>query len=79
MMSVTSYFCANLSCRECEQEVQVGNTAEFEEKGSGLMLTGYYSPQTGCICGISEGTGDSFECMPCHAMKWAAKYGKDGG
>jgi hypothetical protein len=71
-MTITSYFCAMLKCRECGAEVQCGNTQEFEEKGTG-NVTGYYDPQTGHICGVSEGTGDTFECISCHANKWVEK------
>jgi len=59
-----------LPCRICHQKVLVGDTQDFKEKETKKQLTSYYSPKTGRLIGISEGTGDTFECLPCHAMAW---------
>jgi len=60
-----------LPCRLCGSGVFVGPTKEFIEKGSGSR-TAYYDPSTSKLVGISLGTGASFECIACHAVKWAA-------
>lgn len=58
-----------LPCRSCGCEVMVGGTRDFTET-NGEIRTAYYDAQTRRLAGISEGTGDSFECLPCYAVKW---------
>ena len=64
---VGSFYCFVLKCHDCQAEIRVGPTQEFEEKGTGKQM-GYYDPETGRICGVSQGSGDTFECMPCRKM-----------
>jgi hypothetical protein len=72
-----------LPCRECGSEMQVGPTRAFSEEGLGPR-TAYYGPRPWedhepvGLCGISEGTGGTFECLPCYVTNWDAAR-KAGG
>ncbi len=73
MSEVTSLYGFNLPCRICSAELLVGPTSEFIESGTDKELTAYWAAgaaEGDKAVGFSEGTGDSFECAPCHAVKW---------
>ena len=76
MSDLSTYYAFVVKCRICGGEVEVGGTKEFNEKGSGER-TAYYHPATHKLCGVSEGTGDTFECLPCHVVKWADSQSGD--
>ena len=73
MSEVTSFYGFKLPCRLCGAEFLVGPTSEFTESGTEKELTAYWAADAvegDKAVGFSEGTGDSFECKPCHAVKW---------
>jgi hypothetical protein len=75
-MKIKAIYSFVLKCKICGREVSVGDTQEFKEKGTKDNLIAYYSPEVNeegklIIMGISQGTGDTFECFPCHVLKWA--------
>jgi len=71
IMPITAYYAFILKCRDCGEEVEVGPTREFIEAKTDKNLTAYYDPQTEKLVGVSEGSGDSFECKRCHAHNWS--------
>ena len=73
MDEVKSIYGFKLPCRVCENEFLVGPTNEFTEARTDKKLTAYWAADATAgdkAVGVSEGTGDSFECCPCHAVKW---------
>ena len=74
MSQVTATYGFILTCKICGREIMVGQTKEFEESGTGWK-TAYYDPNTAHIAGVSNDTGDSFECILCHVIQWAKSKG----
>lgn len=70
-----------LTCYECATQMSVGETREFNEAGTGKR-TAYYGPRPWDddapvgLCGVSEGSGDTFRCLPCHVMRWNEQKGR---
>lgn len=73
-MKVKSIMGFVLPCRVCGEKHIVGETREFIENGTNRKLTAYWhadADEGDKLIGVSEGNGGTYECMPCHAVKWA--------
>lgn len=76
MTEIHTYIGFKLPCRICGVEHIVGECREFVEKKTNRKLTAYWHAEAvdgDKLIGISEGSGDTYECMPCHALKWVAE------
>lgn len=63
----------SMKCRICGAEVIVGNTHEMTEQDTNVRLTAYADANTGFLAGVSNGSGDDFQCISCRAIWWAAE------
>ncbi len=73
-MNIQTYMAFVMKCLDCGLEVEVGPTHEFTEADIDAQRRAYFHPQSNegdSAVGISEGAGDTFRCMVCHALKWA--------
>lgn len=77
-MNVVSTYSITMTCRLCHKQVGVTfGVTPLVEMGSGKNLSVYYSPDASAVAGVSEGSGDSFECLHCHAARWYEQYGRE--
>jgi len=81
-MAVQTYVAFILKCLDCGLEVEVGPTHKFVGADSGEPRRAYFHPQANegdNAVGISSGTGSTFRCIQCHALRWAEAKKARGG